>query len=170
MWKGDCGVQALVRHPARLPSTVRVMLCSSDIWKKKWIIVYPTTALKMSTLPQLIFSLTIIHCNSSKGKLSWSWLNKLKNLLPDQLTNCIRVLQLICLIGVPISQQCQADLVPWRTQILCRNEENELWTQEWKSPFCSHLWNKNTGTSVHKSQLDHLTCQQVRGTENPPER
>lgn len=42
--------------------------------------------------------------------------------------------------------------------------------QEWKSPFCSHLRDENTGTSVHKSQLGHLTCQQVRATENPPER
>lgn len=44
------------------------------------------------------------------------------------------------------------------------------WSQEWISPFWCHLRDENTGTSVHKSQLGHLTCQQARATENPPER
>lgn len=51
--------------------------------------------------------------------------------------------------------------VPGSFSGLGHTETNKMhWSNEWKSPFCSHLQDDNTRRSIYKSQLGRLTHQE----------
>lgn len=128
-----------------------VLLCSCDIWNKNWMMVSPRTVLEMSNSLQLCFSLIIIHCTDSKGKLSWFWLNKLKKKNKATSISINKMYKSIAITSFNWSPFFLT--VPGWFSGLGHTETNKMhWSNEWKSPFCSRLQDENTRRSIYKYQ------------------